>query len=246
MKALSIWPDYAAYIAMGLKTVEFRSWKTDYRGDIVICSNSRTVKGYVSSHAICIVELVDIEPFTNAHIEAAMMDFSEPGYAWILKNPRMIKPVPVKGQLRLWNYDGPIEIIPDEEWCVTVNESDELADERWESFVKKYWEPLMGNKRNRLEDKEIEKTKADVIQEKNEPQQEKKEGKTMAEFKYEIVKHIGVLSESAKGWTKELNLISWNGGNPKYDIRDWAPEHEKMGKGVTLTEEEASKLKSLL
>ena len=68
----------------------------------------------------------------------------------------------------------------------------------------------------------------------------------MADFKYEIVEHIGVISESAKGWTKELNKISWNGGTPNYDIREWAPEHEKMGKGVTLTEEEASKLKSLL
>ncbi|MBR2554416.1 MAG: YdbC family protein [Lachnospiraceae bacterium] len=68
----------------------------------------------------------------------------------------------------------------------------------------------------------------------------------MADFKYEIVKHIGVLSESGKGWTKELNVISWNGANPKYDIRDWAPDHEKMGKGITLTEEEAAKLRELL
>ena len=67
----------------------------------------------------------------------------------------------------------------------------------------------------------------------------------MAEIKYEITKHIGVLSESSKGWTKELNLISWNGREPKYDIRDWAPEHEKMGKGVTLTADEAVKLKHL-
>ena len=66
------------------------------------------------------------------------------------------------------------------------------------------------------------------------------------EIKYEIVEEIGVLSESAKGWTKELNLISWNGGAPKYDVRDWAPEHEKMGKGVTLSEEEAKKLYVLL
>ena len=66
------------------------------------------------------------------------------------------------------------------------------------------------------------------------------------EIKYEIIEELGVLSESAKGWTKELNLISWNGGAPKYDIRDWAPEHEKMGKGVTLSEEEAKKLAELL
>lgn len=68
----------------------------------------------------------------------------------------------------------------------------------------------------------------------------------MAEFKYEVTKHIGVLSEGSKGWTKELNLISWNGREPKYDIRDWAPEREKMGKGVTLSEEELAGLKKLL
>ena len=51
----------------------------------------------------------------------------------------------------------------------------------------------------------------------------------MADIKYDIIKEIGVLSENAKGWQKELNLISWNGGAAKYDIRDWAPDHEKMG-----------------
>ncbi len=68
----------------------------------------------------------------------------------------------------------------------------------------------------------------------------------MAEIKFEIIKNIGILSESSKGWTKELNLISWNGREPKYDIRDWDPEHQKMGKGVTLTEEELMKLKEVL
>lgn len=68
----------------------------------------------------------------------------------------------------------------------------------------------------------------------------------MAELKYEITEHIAVLSESPKGWQKELNLISWNGREPKYDIRDWAPNHEKMGKGVTLSKEELEKLKDIL
>lgn len=68
----------------------------------------------------------------------------------------------------------------------------------------------------------------------------------MADIKYEIVEEIGVLSENAKGWRKEINLISWNGGEPKYDIRDWAPEHEKMGKGITLTKDEVMKLKEIL
>ena len=68
----------------------------------------------------------------------------------------------------------------------------------------------------------------------------------MADFQYEIVEELGVLSTSAKGWTKELNRVSWNGGAPKYDIRDWAPEHEKMGKGVTLNDEEFAALKELM
>ena len=68
----------------------------------------------------------------------------------------------------------------------------------------------------------------------------------MADIKFEIKKEIGVLSENAKGWRKELNLISWNDAAPKYDIRDWAPEHEKMGKGITLTKEEAKSLLKLL
>lgn len=68
----------------------------------------------------------------------------------------------------------------------------------------------------------------------------------MADIKYEIKKEIGVLSESSKGWRKELNLVSWNGAAPKYDLRDWAPGHEKMGKGITLTENELEKLKAIL
>ena len=68
----------------------------------------------------------------------------------------------------------------------------------------------------------------------------------MADFKYEIIEELGVLSESAKGWTKELNRISWNGGAPKLDVRDWAPEHEKMGKGVTISVSEAKILRDLL
>ena len=68
----------------------------------------------------------------------------------------------------------------------------------------------------------------------------------MAEIKFEITQHIGVLSESAKGWRKELNLVSWNSREPKFDIREWAPEYEKMGKGVTLSRKEAERLCELL
>ena len=68
----------------------------------------------------------------------------------------------------------------------------------------------------------------------------------MADIKYEIVKEIAVLSEGAKGWTKELNLISWNEREPKYDIREWSPGHEKMVKGVTLSVAELKNLKDAL
>ena len=68
----------------------------------------------------------------------------------------------------------------------------------------------------------------------------------MAEFKYEIKDEFGVVSETAKGWTRELNLISWNDGAPKYDIRDWAPDHEKMGKGISLTKDELENLYEII
>ena len=68
----------------------------------------------------------------------------------------------------------------------------------------------------------------------------------MAELTYEITKSIGVLSENAKGWTKELNMVSWNGREPKYDLREWSPDHSRMGKGITLTEEDIENLKALL
>jgi len=66
------------------------------------------------------------------------------------------------------------------------------------------------------------------------------------EFTYAIVKSLGQLSTSRSGWNKEVNLVSWNGGQPKLDIRDWAPDHSKMGKGVSLTQEETAILKEIL
>ncbi|MDR1229962.1 MAG: hypothetical protein LBK61_01030 [Spirochaetaceae bacterium] len=63
---------------------------------------------------------------------------------------------------------------------------------------------------------------------------------------FNLVKHIGVLSEGKGGWRKELNLLSWNGRAPKYDIRDWGGEREKIGKGTTLSKEEALKLAALI
>lgn len=68
----------------------------------------------------------------------------------------------------------------------------------------------------------------------------------MGDFSFEIVEHIGVLSTSAKGWTKEINKVSFSGRPAKYDIREWDEQHEKMSKGVTFTDEEFNKLKELI
>ncbi len=68
----------------------------------------------------------------------------------------------------------------------------------------------------------------------------------MAEFTFSIEEKLGVLSTSPKGWTKEVNRVSWNGRPAKLDIREWAPDHAKMGKGVTLSEEEVKALKEIL
>lgn len=68
----------------------------------------------------------------------------------------------------------------------------------------------------------------------------------MPEIKYEITQSIACLSEEKNGWTKELNLVSWNGNAPKYDIRSWSADHSKMGKGITLTKEELVQLASVL
>lgn len=64
----------------------------------------------------------------------------------------------------------------------------------------------------------------------------------MREIQYEIVKEISVLSTGDSGYTKEINLISWNGKEPKYDIRSFSPNREKCGKGITLNADEAAAL----
>jgi hypothetical protein len=66
------------------------------------------------------------------------------------------------------------------------------------------------------------------------------------EITYDIIEHVGVLSSSSRGWNREVNIVSWNKADPKLDIRDWAPDHSKMGKGLSLKNEEVALLKVLL
>lgn len=142
MKALSIHPIYACAISEGAKSVECRTWKTDYRGDIVICSTAKKYHGTIPAHALSVVELVDIVPFEKKHLKDALMyadDMPDGAFAWILRNNRLIVPQPVKGKLSLWNYDGPIEYIPQEEWVVRPGDN---PDDK-KAWFKKYWEPIM-------------------------------------------------------------------------------------------------------
>lgn len=66
------------------------------------------------------------------------------------------------------------------------------------------------------------------------------------EIRFEIVKPLGIICETGSGWTKEVNMVSWNGNNPKVDIREWSPDHTRMSKGLTLTEEEAEQVCMIL
>lgn len=126
MKALSIHPAYVEQILQGEKTIECRSWDTLYRGDILICSTAKKRKGTISGHALCVVRLDNIVPFAEQHCKAACMqsyEFSIGMYAWMLKDIRYIKPIPIKGRLSLWNYTGEIEYLPED---MTPEELEEI------------------------------------------------------------------------------------------------------------------------
>lgn len=59
---------------------------------------------------------------------------------------------------------------------------------------------------------------------------------------FEIKEHIGVICNQESGWTRELNIVSWNDQSPKFDIRDWNDKHDRMGKGITLKDEEMARV----
>lgn len=136
MKALTIHPAYAMMIVGGVKTVECRTWKTSYRGDILITSSAKKFKGTIPGHVLGVVTLTDVVPFKREHLQQAAMDYMPDvdSYAWILENPRVIKPIPIKGRLSLWesgiDYND-LEILPKPNSEEEDNELDRL-----------YWEPL--------------------------------------------------------------------------------------------------------
>ena len=139
MKALTIHPLFACGIAFGLKTIEVRTWRTDYRGDILITSSGKLLHDTIPGHALCIARLDDVRPIKRKDAEFAMMrpaDINLNCFAWCLSDIRLIKPVPVKGKLSLWNCDIEPEII------MTLDQYLNLSDEDDEKIFNQYWSEL--------------------------------------------------------------------------------------------------------
>lgn len=139
MKALSIDPEYCAYIAEGTKTVECRTWKTNYRGELLICASKKPMEGFISGYAYSTVELVDIVPFTEEHLEAAKMEAMPgvPCYAWILETPYPIYPIKVRGKMGLFDVDDDLIKYVDDDMPENASdeELDRLADEYWAKYL---------------------------------------------------------------------------------------------------------------
>ena len=127
MKALSVRQPWATLIACGEKTVECRSWKTSYRGPLLICASKGDSVGEdglvcPGGVALAVVNLVDVRPMTRADLYAAVMDDLEPedqeevlkGYAWHLKLQYAVVPFPVKGKLNIYEVDAPLQKLPEQ------------------------------------------------------------------------------------------------------------------------------------
>ena len=107
MKAISVMPYYCMQIFCGEKTIEWRSWKTPHRGDLLFCASAWREPGCVAGHALFVANLYDVVPFARKHLDGACMDFvpDPEGYAWLLKDVRPVEPFPVKGKLHLYEVD---------------------------------------------------------------------------------------------------------------------------------------------
>ena len=139
MKAISIRNPYAHFIMCGEKTIEVRTWQTDYRGEIVICSSANPkIKNTISGYALCVAKLDNIEPLTKEHLhDACMAEMPEKkAFAWHLSDVRVIKPFKVKGKLNLFDIDDNLIEVLD-------NEDGTLTDEEIEQRVNEYITPLL-------------------------------------------------------------------------------------------------------
>jgi len=134
MKALSIYPEPVMEIFMGDKTIEYRTWQTDYRGDLLICAGSKKEPGFVNGYAYFVVSLLDIRPEEG-------WDDDRRGYEWILGAPRLIRPIPVRGRLFLFDVDD-AQIHYIEGGDLGTYPSWQKANEFRIAYAKKYLEPI--------------------------------------------------------------------------------------------------------
>ncbi len=105
MKTLSVKYPWCHKIATGEKTIEVRSWKTDYRGQLLIAS-SKTPKWEMAGKAICIVDLVDVRRIEEDDQDTTCLEWAnETDYSWVLANPRPARPIDVKGKLSIYDTD---------------------------------------------------------------------------------------------------------------------------------------------
>ena len=134
MKALSIYPEPVMEIFMGDKTIEYRSWQTDYRGDLLICAGSKKEPGFVNGYAYFVVSLLDIRPEDG-------WDDDQRGYEWMLGAPRLIRPIPVKGRLFLFDVDDAL-IHYIEGGDLGTYPTWQKANEFRKVYARKYLEPI--------------------------------------------------------------------------------------------------------
>ncbi len=139
MKALSVRNPFAHLIMCGEKEFEFRTWRTDYRGDLLICSSANPkIKDTISGHALVIVRLNDIIEITKKNYKEFDFDEKPEGkmYAWQLTEGRVVKPFPVKGKLNFFEVDDNlIEILDPEDGSISEEEAEKL--------YKEFIEPLL-------------------------------------------------------------------------------------------------------
>ena len=134
MKALTIYPDYCLDIYTGKKTIECRTWKTNYRGELLICAAKRPTPGFICGYAYFTVKLTDIEPFTRKHVKPACLDGMPSGtcYAWHFEDIQPVYPFQVRGKMGLFDVDD------SQIQYVLTDETDALSDEEFAEFANKY------------------------------------------------------------------------------------------------------------
>lgn len=144
MKALTINPFYVELITYGIKTIECRTWKTDYRGDILITSSAKKIHDTIPGHALAVAELYDIRRMCKDDAVSACMkpqDCTPDKYSWFLRNVRLIEPFAVNGKLSLWTYpdDSNIHTIITVDDLLKLQESD---SEKYDAMCDHYWDSL--------------------------------------------------------------------------------------------------------